>query len=440
MDYGLNGNEINGKDSGERISYYAIWDQVELDATESRRYKKGIFGSINEDLNTAIEGRTNFIFNYDQIFDKKVTNTEIIECIKELFDNLNDEIKAYRLKFKNTCFYTEFKKELVDRHKRNFDNLMKKYARFLAKGNSSNESNSINSLNKENLGNKFKKFIDTGNFVIKNDISIQFDSVKSPSSNISLINDNEGVVGDLASAMKMNLVKACNFDNKDRVDKDDLSITNSLELVNNICIQFGKILKLCVDILCRCNKVNQNVDIIGDNESLDKKDTKASMKYKDFVSKDVWNKFSFYKRIMKRFKFLDYKQVMYKDAWAKFSLAEKNEFEVTKKNWRNLRAKELYLEKEKDWSKINNFFYYENRDKDGYLVDQEVEDQSIKENDFIKLLREELKKADREGKVSGYVVFNGKKRFSNGRAYFNIIDEMETEIIDSDFDGQSKDS
>ena len=151
----------------------------------------------------------------------------------------------------------------------------------------------------------------------------------------------------------------------------------------------------------------------------------------EFIEDKEWKKLSLYDKIRKRFAFKEYKQNIYDNKWRLLSKEDKNKFIIDKAKWRIQKAKELRFSKEDiKLHIINNFFYYENRDANGMIIDMTGLDlvnynKLILNDANIKWLKEFLVNADKENKIPGFIIINKKIIMNNGKAWFNKIKNID---------------
>lgn len=210
---------------------------------------------------------------------------------------------------------------------------------------------------------------------------------------------------------------------KKKLENAEHGSMNIVEMINKLLIEVNKLTLMISNLVLNLSdKFNTKVELdnLDTNVSKEKIENDVKKKYKDYIDTETWNKMSLYERIMKRFKFCDYRQNIYEDIWNKISKKDRIDFLTKKFEWRGKRIEELI--NGSDWRKINNFFYYKNRTKNGFLVNYDkLLEKNITKNKNEDVLKIKLINAERNGDIDGFIMYDGEKIYNNGRAYPSII-------------------
>lgn len=220
-----------------------------------------------------------------------------------------------------------------------------------------------------------------------------------------------------------NTVKNNEINEIGNINDNNISM-NLVMMINNLITEVNKLTLMISNLVLDLSKKFTKVENDEVNVSKINEENEVKRKYKDYIDAEIWNKMSLYERMMKRFKFTDYRQNLYEDIWTKISKKDKLDFLLKKYEWRKMRAKELI--KETDSRKINNFLYYEDRTKNGFLCnyDNFLNEENItldKNTNDINLLKKKLILSNKVGDIDGYIMYDGEKIYNNGRFYLSII-------------------
>jgi len=158
-----------------------------------------------------------------------------------------------------------------------------------------------------------------------------------------------------------------------------------------------------------------------------------------FVADEEWNKKSLGEKISLRFKFSDYNQNPNFKIWNKLSDDEKILFLQQKIQWRMQRIEAFTHNIEENSPQLgfylNNFFYYNNRDRKGNLIiipdhinnkvfdtfdSTAITEYTNQENDLSK-----------DFKIGGFIYHRGKKILSKGLSFNNFIDNNNKKIFNA---------
>lgn len=235
-----------------------------------------------------------------------------------------------------------------------------------------------------------------------------------------VVHRNEKLKENLKNIKEINIM--LNSEKK-KLENAEHGSMNIVEMINKLLIEVNKLTLMISNLVLNLSdKFNTKVELdnLDTNVSKEKIENVAKKKYKDYIDTETWNKMSLYERIMKRFKFCDYRQNIYEDIWNKISKKDRINFLTKKFEWRKKRIEELI--NGSDWRKINNFFYYKNRTKNGFLVNYDnLLEKNITKNKNEDVLKIKLIYAEKNGDIDGFIMYDGEKIYNNGRAYPSII-------------------
>lgn len=235
-----------------------------------------------------------------------------------------------------------------------------------------------------------------------------------------VVHRNEKLKENLKNIKEINMM--INVEKK-KIENAEHGSMNIVEMINKLLIEVNKLTLMISNLVLNLSdKFNTKVELdnLDTNVSKEKIEDDVKKKYKDYIDTETWNKMSLYERIMKRFKFCDYRQNIYEDIWNKISKKDRINFLTKKFEWRNKRIEELI--NGSDWRKINNFFYYKNRTKNGFLVNYDnLLEKNITKNKNEGVLKIKLINAEKNGDIDGFIMYDGEKIYNNGRAYPSII-------------------
>ena len=171
------------------------------------------------------------------------------------------------------------------------------------------------------------------------------------------------------------------------------------------------------------NKGNEmQKEIISKEKKLEELKNKGK-----FIEENKWKKMSTFEKLKERFNMNEFKQNPFFSVWNGFKLEEKKEWIKLRAAWRIKKAEELLKleENPKKLQRVNNFFFYEWRDKNGfalptYELDDLKEYNNMMNNDkSIQELRNYLNNGSMNHKIKGFIICDGNLIPNKGQAFWH---------------------
>ena len=176
-----------------------------------------------------------------------------------------------------------------------------------------------------------------------------------------------------------------------------------------------------------------NFEIHGKSNELEKVIVSKEIKLKElkdkgeFIEEKKWKNMSAYEKIKLRFGLNEFRQNPFFSAWSNFKPEEKKDWINFRANWRIKKAEELLKAEEgnKKNQRINNFFFYEWRDKNGFSLPTHDIDDLKEYNDkmnsckAINELKEKLNSLSMNHRVQGFIICDGNLIPNKGQAYYH---------------------
>ena len=155
-----------------------------------------------------------------------------------------------------------------------------------------------------------------------------------------------------------------------------------------------------------------------------------------YITDEEWNTKSLGEKIALRFKFNDFNQNPSSTAWNKFSKAEKIKFVENKLRWRMDRIKIFLDNKNMNWPQfgfyLNNFLYYDKRDKRGNYIKiedeiMELATQKVGSQKMLAFLaqlekvKNNLNSLSEQCRIGGFVFNKSKKILMHGKSFYKVL-------------------
>ena len=409
----LNDNEIK-----EAITMFK--DEIGKGTNFKLDVKESVKNKVN---NFILENEQKNELKLDESYDENIIYTN---------EELENKLKKKKEDKKNVNPF----QDLIDQSKNNNNNVIYNF-----ENNGEEENNNININNV----NKFKKII-RNNLNMKEQIQY---GIRENMKELAIGNNNPILQDDVGNNVRLNDNFIPSFFQQYNAFADYLyqnqrnldinrTVIHLVNLMITICKEkrlYGYIFNNVYQLLEIDDKNKINIAIKGRNgldleqQEIVKKDRIKKLKEKgDFIEPNTWNKMSLIEKINKRFVFKDFRQNPYINIWTRFNIDEKTEFIKQKLNWRIKRMKELLeLDNNNNYNlrMINNFFFYEWKDPNGYMINTyDIKDMNFytlkeEENSLLDKLREILNKANNNRKVGGFIISNGDIIFNKGYSFDN---------------------